>query len=151
MLTNPIPQTLTFRIAPPLIALTMLILGLVGCGPSPDEVADGGDPLAALRVDAVSTRYDGRFWRLQHRQAPDVFGEAVAYCAAEAEAARLDERPNCEPVLMADEFIRNAERELQGRREGRGYTGMLGEDAADGEPTEDTSGEDTSGSEREER
>jgi hypothetical protein len=129
----------------------MLILGLVGCGPSPDEVADGGDPLAALRVDAVSTRYDGRFWRLQHRQAPDVFGEAVAYCAADAEAARLDERPNCEAVLMADEFIRNVERELQGRREGRGYTGMLGEDAADGELTEDTSGSERSSSERKER
>ena len=139
--TKAIPQTITFRRAALLACLVPTLAGLFGCGPSAEEVADGSDPLAALQVDALSTRYDGRFWRLQHRQAPERYAEAVAYCAAESEAGRLSERPNCEPVLMADEFIRNAERELQGpRREGRGYTGMLGEDAADGEHAGDTSG-----------
>lgn len=129
-----IPQTVTFRRAALLALFAGALAGLFGCGPSTEEIADGGDPLAALEVNALSTRYDGRFWRLQHRQAPERYAEAVGYCAAEAEAGRLGERPNCEPVLMADEFIRNAERELRGpRREGRGYTGMLYRDAPQGE------------------
>lgn len=130
-----IPQTVTFRRAALLALFGAALAGLFGCGPSTEEIADGGDPLAALEVDALSTRYDGRFWRLQHRQAPERYAEAVGYCAAEAEAGRLGERPNCEAVLMADEFIRNAERELRGpRREGRGYTGMLDRDAPQDEP-----------------
>jgi hypothetical protein len=140
MTMNVIPQTITSRgIAVPMV-VALLVLGFLGCGPSPEDVADGGDPLAALRVDAVSSRYDGRFWRLQHRQAPEVYAEAVAYCSAETEPP--GERPNCEPVLRADEFIRNAERELSGQRGGRGYTGMLNEDVSDSEPAEDSSGSD---------
>lgn len=135
---NPIPQTITFRrsarAAAALLGLVILAIGLVGCGPSPEEVADGDDPLAALRVSVPSTRYGGRFWRLQHRQAPSLYADAVAFCRAESEAARLGERPNCEPVLMADAFIQNADRELRGpQRKGRGYTGMLNGDAPEGD------------------
>ena len=136
-----IPQMVTFRRAILLAVFAAALTGFFGCGPSTEEIADGGDPLAALEVDALSTRYDGRFWRLQHRQAPERYAEAVGYCAAEAEAGRLGERPNCEPVLMADEFIRNAERELRGpRREGRGYTGMLDRDAPQGESGDEAPG-----------
>lgn len=125
---NLILQTITFR-ARGILTAALITLTLFGCGPSDEEIADGGDPLAALRVSALSARYDGRFWQAQHVQSPTRFAEAVAYCTSESEAGRLDERPNCEPVLMADEFIRNVERELRSPRlEGRGYTGMLGQD-----------------------
>lgn len=151
---NQIPQTLTFcrsaRVATPrsvvrwsimlVVAPALLALSLAGCAPSPEQTADGDDPLAALRVSATSTRYDGRFWRLQHRQSPSRYAEAVAYCTAESEAGRLSTRPNCEPVLMADEFIRRTERELRGpRQEGRGYSGILSEDASGADaPSGDT-------------
>ncbi len=139
-----LPQTITFR-ARGILTGVLISLTFLGCGPSDEEIADGGDPLAALRVSALSARYDGRFWQAQHRQSPGRFADAVAYCAAESEAGRLDERPNCEPVLMADEFIRNVQRELRAPRlEGRGYTGMLGEDA----PEEEAAG---TPAEREER
>jgi hypothetical protein len=125
---NPILQTITFH-ARGILTAALITITLFGCGPSDEEIADGGDPLAALRVSALSVRYDGRFWQAQHAQSPTRFAEAIAYCTSESEAGRLGERPNCEPVMMAAEFIRNVERERRSPRlEGRGYTGMLGQD-----------------------
>lgn len=134
---RPIPQSLTFR----LIALSLVLGALAsGCGPGPEKVAEGDDPLAALAVAAQSERYDGRFWRLQHSQRPDLYGEAVAYCQGEQEAGRLETRPNCTPVLQAKELIDSMN---QPRREGRGYTGILEEDAADsaGQVADTTAGD----------
>lgn len=110
--------------------VVLFVLGTLssGCGPSPEEVAQGDDPLAALAVAVQSDRYDGPFWWRLNSQQPELYAEAASYCQSEKDAGRLVERPNCIPVLQVREFIYSMS---QPRREGRGYTGILEKDASD--------------------
>ena len=120
-----IPQTITFA----LCALLAAVSGgrLVGCAPSVEDVAEGDDPLAALTVGAPSERYGGRYWLLKRDEDRSLFDEALAYCEGEEEAERLAEHPNCGPVIAAARFAESRERP---RPQGRGFTGILSEDAA---------------------
>jgi hypothetical protein len=120
-----IPQTITFA----RLALLTVVFGAlaVGCAPSAEDVAEGDDPLAALTVGVASARYDGRYWLLKRDEGRPLFDEAVAYCRGEQDAERLAERPNCGPVIAAARFAESRERP---RPQGRGFTGVLSEDAA---------------------
>lgn len=118
------PQTITFA---RLGLLTALFGALAtGCAPSVEDVAEGDDPLAALTVGVASKRYDGRYWLLKRDEDRPLFDEAVAYCRGEQDAERLAEHPNCGPVIAAARFAESRERP---RPQGRGFTGVLGEDA----------------------
>lgn len=125
-----IPQKVTFQH----FAL-LFVLGALssGCGPSPEEVAQGDDPLAALTVASVSERYDGRYWRIQREQQPDLYEAAVRYCQDEEESGRVSSRPNCAPVLQVVAYIESMS---QPAPKGKGYTGILEWDAASGAPAE---------------
>ena len=58
--------------------LTLLVLS--ACAPSPESVANGDDPMAALRSTAVSTRYSTQFWTRSVREQPALWAEARTYC-----------------------------------------------------------------------
>ena len=72
------------------------------CQQSPEHVADGDDPLAALRVTAESKRYDELYWRA-HRDAKDsaqhaLYAKAVEYCS-QKDVAIDGAKPNCRGVM----------------------------------------------------
>jgi hypothetical protein len=80
----------------PVWALTALVL-LVACTgstPTPEELANGNDPLASLRSSVRSARYDGTFWNGEARQDTELWLEAVAYCRGPGNSAA----PNCQTV-----------------------------------------------------
>jgi hypothetical protein len=128
-----IPQTITFAC----LALLMAVFGalVTGCAPSAEGVAEGDDPLAALAVGVASERYDGRYWLLTRDEDRPLFDEAVTYCRGEQDAERMAERPNCGPVIAAARLAESRERP---RPQGRGFTGILSEDAAEGGIPADT-------------
>lgn len=105
----------------PTLALTGVLLLQVGCSETPEEIANGDDPLRALAVGAKSTRYDGPYWLYQREADRPVFERAVSYCKDQS----LAEKPNCAVVMAADGFATSLERPVP---EGRGYTGILDED-----------------------
>lgn len=120
-----IPQTITFARLPLLTAVFGVLI--TGCAPSAEDVAEGDDPLAALTAGVASERYDSRYWLLKRDEDRTLFDEAVAYCRGEQDAERLAERPSCGPVIAAARFAESRERP---RPQGRGFTGVLSEDAA---------------------
>ncbi|GJG89657.1 hypothetical protein tb265_48380 [Gemmatimonadetes bacterium T265] len=86
-------------------ALATLLAAAAACAPSPDALANGDDPLAALRSTAPSTRYNAGYWYEQAgadsagrwRQATAYCGESQAPPGLEADGAR----PNCRAVWSA--------------------------------------------------
>ena len=70
------------------------------CGPSQEELANGDDPIAALRSTAESSRYGAKYWIEQMTAATELWTQAVAYC----EPAEHADYPNCETV-RAVKFI----------------------------------------------
>lgn len=87
------------------LALLATSVTLGACTPSPQQVADGDDPLAALTVPAESHRYTDGYWREQARtDSAGRWAKAVAYCGdgqprpgLEADGAK----PNCRAVYGA--------------------------------------------------
>ena len=78
-----------------LAALTLAALVATGCGqPSAEDLANGDDPLAALRSPVRSARYDGAFWNREAVQSTDLWQDAVAYCRTPGNSAA----PNCQTV-----------------------------------------------------
>jgi hypothetical protein len=99
---------------------------LVGCKPSAQAVADGEDPLAALRSSAPSTRYTNGYWKEQGRAAAGGanvpaqrrWAEALAYCGEAQPRPGLEAdgaRPNCAAVRYAL-FELNTERDARETR-----------------------------------
>ncbi|GJG89849.1 hypothetical protein tb265_50300 [Gemmatimonadetes bacterium T265] len=89
------------------------VLALLGaCRPSPQQVADGDDPLAALTTTAESHRYTAGYWREQARtDAAGRWAKALAYCGdgrprpgLEADGAK----PNCAAVSTAASEVATA-------------------------------------------
>ena len=118
------PLLLSVRFAAALVLAALLFSALTGCAPSQEELADGDDPLAALTAEVPSTRYDGPYWMAQYQTGRDLFDEAVRYCMEEAQRGR----PNCAPVLAASDLYESMSRPPL---KGRGYSGILSEDAPD--------------------
>jgi hypothetical protein len=100
------------------IALAPLLLAAaLGCQPSPAEVADGDDPLAALRATAATSRYKEPYWAEQCHRGNVTWQDALAFCRGEGK----DETryPNCdhvrivalwdEPPPMPEGFLRSGD------------------------------------------
>lgn len=103
------PTSAVWRRAVGVVGWSALLLGVAGgaCAPTPEAVANGDDPIAALRSTAASTRYTAGYWLEQARtNAGGRWTQATAYCGLgenqapaglEAEGAR----PNCRAVWSA--------------------------------------------------
>ena len=75
----------------------LLVVVVIACAePSPREVADGSDPIAALSVPVRSARYDGAFWMREAEDGSDLWREAVDVCRVPV----TDDRPNCQTVAV---------------------------------------------------
>ena len=103
------------------LVLAGALLVQAGCSESPEDIANGDDPIKALTVGAASTRYDGSYWLYQREADPPIYQEAVSYCKDQS----LAEKPNCAVVMAAHRFATSLERPAP---KGRGYTGILSED-----------------------
>lgn len=80
---------------PIVAALGLAAVLLAGCGqPSAEDLANGEDPLTALRSPVRSARYDGAFWNREAVQSTDLWQNAVAYCRTPGNSAA----PNCQTV-----------------------------------------------------
>ena len=88
-----------------MLAAAALLSTAVACAPSPDALANGEDPLAALRSTAPSTRYTAGYWYEQARiDSAGRWRSATAYCGEEKASPGLEAngaRPNCRAVWSA--------------------------------------------------
>lgn len=93
-----------------------LVAAAAACAPSPDALANGDDPLAALRSTAPSTRYTAGFWYEQARgDSAGRWRQATAYCGESQAPPRLEAdgaRPNCRAVWSAH-FRRAQEQQVR--------------------------------------
>jgi hypothetical protein len=71
--------------------------GFAACTPSPQQVADGHDPLRALTSAAESRLYDLAYWARVERDGGPLWRKAVAFCGSHSENLY----PNCANVRMA--------------------------------------------------
>ena len=83
----------------------MLAASAAACAPSPNVLANGDDPLAALRSTATSTRYTAGYWYEQARtDSATSWKQATAYCGESQAPPGLEAdgaRPNCRAVWSA--------------------------------------------------
>ena len=88
---------------------------LAGCRSGTEAIANGDDPLAALRAPVRSVRYDGAFWNREAVDQTDLWHQAVAYCRTPGNSAA----PNCQTVglvlstLELEKAANEAKRQLQ--------------------------------------
>ena len=85
------------------VSAALLVLAgaaLGACRPEPAAVANGDDPLAALRVSAQTTRYTDQWWRVQADSNPSLYRQAVDYCKTPGIVAD-GPKPNCGFVQLA--------------------------------------------------
>ena len=101
---------------PIVAALGLAAVLLAGCGqPSAEDLANGEDPLTALRSPVRSARYDGAFWNREAVQSTDLWQNAVAYCRTPGNSAA----PNCQTVglvlstIELERVAKEAKRQLQ--------------------------------------
>lgn len=101
---------------PIVAALGLAALLLAGCGqPSAEDLANGDDPMAALRSPVRSARYDGAYWNREAVQSTDLWQNAVAYCRTPGNSAA----PNCQTVglvlstIELEKAARAAKRQLE--------------------------------------
>lgn len=99
-----------------LTAIALASLLVAGCGqPSAEELANGDDPLTALRSPVRSARYDGAFWNREAVRSSDLWADAVAYCRTPGNSAA----PNCQTVglvlstIELEKAAKEAKRQLQ--------------------------------------
>ncbi len=99
-----------------LTVLALASLLVSGCGqPSAEELANGDDPLTALRSPVRSARYDGAFWNREAVQSTPLWQDAVAYCRTPGNSAA----PNCQTVglvlstIELERAAKEAKRQLQ--------------------------------------
>lgn len=118
------PTPSRFSLFPATLVAALTLLG--ACTRSPQQVAEGDDPLTALTSSVASTRYNQGFWR-EHAHADSapgsLWGKAVAYCGhlgrprpgLESDGAK----PNCGAVNGAESDLNNerAMREVNARVE----------------------------------
>ncbi len=88
---------------------------VAACARGPEAIANGSDPLAALRSPVRSARYDGAFWNREAADQTDLWRQAVAYCRTPGNSAA----PNCQTVglvlstLDLERAAQEARRQLQ--------------------------------------
>lgn len=76
----------------------VLALPLLACAPSAGEIADGADPLAALKSPAPTARYREPFWAQHSHRGTPLWKSALAFCRTEGRDRRLF--PNCAHVQI---------------------------------------------------
>jgi hypothetical protein len=85
------------------------LLLLAACKTASDaDVANGDDPMRALEVTVLSTRYTSTYWQTQAETNPELWKRAVAYCE-EHRKAQTGSKVNCGSVY-------NAQFEIAGRK-----------------------------------
>ena len=79
------------------------------CGAVSDaDIANGDDPMRALEVQPLSSRYNSTYWQTQAERNPALWNRAVTFCEAHRNAAE-GAKPNCGSVF-------NAQFEIEGRK-----------------------------------
>src|SRR5262245_4493811 len=68
----------------------LLVLS-VACAPSPEQIANGEDPLRALEVSVASTKYNSAYWGEESHNATLLWTEALEKCSD----AKWSTTPNC--------------------------------------------------------
>lgn len=97
------------------LLLLLLAIGVLGCSPTPQDLADGDDPLAALRSPARSARYDGTFWSREAEAGSALWQGAIDYCRSPGNSTL----PNCQTVglvlstLELERAAEDAKRKLE--------------------------------------
>lgn len=81
----------------PLVALALL----AGCRATPDDIANGPDPLQALAQHVESSRYGPEYWKALAGRDAQLWHKATVFCAQKDAA----EYPTCTSVRMV-EFLR---------------------------------------------
>jgi hypothetical protein len=76
----------------------LLILAVLGCSPSNEEIANGDDPMAALTVPHKSERYTSSYWTQKSIRDKQLYTQAVEYCKDKNDG----EHPNCDVVRYVD-------------------------------------------------
>ena len=73
------------------------MLALGACSRSPQQIADGPDPIEALGSPARSSRYDVPFWAREIHRGSELWRRAASFCKGKDPAAF----PNCHTVGIA--------------------------------------------------
>jgi hypothetical protein len=96
--------------------LALVAVLAAACGrPSAEDLANGDDPLAALRSSVRSARYDGAFWNREAVESTELWAGAVAYCRTPGNSAA----PNCQTVglvlstIELEKAAKEAKRQLE--------------------------------------
>jgi hypothetical protein len=76
----------------------LLVLAVLGCSPSDEEIANGDDPIAALAVPHKSERYTSSYWTQKSIRDKQLYAQAVEYCKDKNDG----EHPNCDVVRYVD-------------------------------------------------
>lgn len=74
--------------------LALVVATIASCSPSPEDVANGDDPIAALESTAQSSRYGLNYWVEQRDQKTETWSKALAFCEPPEHA----NYPNCQTV-----------------------------------------------------
>jgi hypothetical protein len=75
-----------------------VILAVLGCAPSDEEIANGNDPMAALTVPHKSERYTSSYWTQKSIRDKQLYAQAVGYCKDKNDG----EHPNCDVVRYVE-------------------------------------------------
>jgi hypothetical protein len=91
------------------LTLAVAISPVIACRPGAEAVADGDDPLAALRAPAQSARYGGPFWAREAHRGSRTWRAARAFCDGRdgrdgREWRRERQLPNCQPVELVERW-----------------------------------------------
>ena len=82
-----------------------LILLVLSCRESPEDVANGPDPLRALAQHVESSRYGPEYWKGVAERDPTLWSKATEFCGRRD----ADEYPTCASVKMVEFFRANTQ------------------------------------------
>ena len=82
-----------------------LLLLLLGCRESPEDIANGPDPLRALAQHVESSRYGPEYWKSLAERDPALWNKAAAFCRQRA----ATEYPTFASVKMVEFFRTNTQ------------------------------------------
>lgn len=83
----------------------LLTLPLAGCRTSPEDIANGPDPLRALAQHVESSRYGADYWKSVANGNPELWAKATTFCRRQDSP----EYPTCASVKMAEFFVGNTQ------------------------------------------
>lgn len=87
----------------PIVGAFFVAILLDGCRASPEDVANGPDPLKALAQHVESSRYGPEYWKRVAARDTEVWAKATRFCRQ----ANALEYPTCASVKMVEFFQGN--------------------------------------------